>query len=70
MKRGDAMRQIDHAHAIAAVARRKAAGKAPPPIPVGSDVPRGSGQAIARPAHGDKLPPPDPSRSARNVVLL
>ncbi len=61
-KRGDAMRQVDHAHAIAAIARRKAAGKAPPPIPAGRDVP------TARPAHGDRVPPPQPGRSPGNVV--
>jgi hypothetical protein len=61
-KRGDAMRQVDHAHAIAAIARRKAAAKAPPPIPAGRDVP------TARPAHGDRVPPPQPGRSPGNVV--
>lgn len=58
-----------HAHARAAIARRDAPVK-PVAIRSGFEETASGGQAIARPAHGDKLPPPDPSRSARNVVLL
>jgi len=56
-----------HAHAQAAIARREAPLK---PVAIRSGFEPNVGQPIARPTHGDKLPPPDPSRSARNVVLL
>lgn len=69
-KRGDAMRAIDHAHTLAAIARRKAAGKAPPPIPAGRDASPSSGHASARPAHGDRVPPPQPGRGPGNVVAF
>lgn len=58
-----------HAHARAAIARRDAPVK-PVAIRSGFEETASGGQAIARPAHGDKLPPPDPSRSARNVVIF
>jgi len=62
-----ARRWLQDGAARAALARRDAP-RAPVAIRSGFE-PKASVEQ-ARPASGDKVPPPDPSRSARNVVIF